>query len=57
MFNGCCQDFMGTFSGDKEGENIFRGRHAKCFRDMMLVTELGEMKESRGIIAKDTRDD
>ena len=48
---------MGTFSGDKEGENIFRGGHAKCFRDTMPITELGEMKESHGIIAKGTWDD
>ena len=48
---------MGTFSSHEEGENIFRGGHAKCFRNTVLVTELGETKESCGIIGKGTGDD
>ena len=57
MLDSCCRDNMGTFSGDEEGENSFRGGHAKHFRDTMLIAELGETKESRGIIPESTGDD
>ena len=52
MLDCDCGDLMSTLSGNKKSENVLRCRHVKGFRDMVLITQLGEAEKTCSIIVR-----